>query len=68
MISRRDLEYIENRLSAPAVEALEAYERLAPIDAALSGALMDALQTFTDECRRIRTELSENARRERIGY
>lgn len=53
----RDFDYIEERLIAPCTSALCAYERLKTEGPThLADRLMEAMKTFTDECRAIRAE------------
>ena len=59
-MNARDLEYIQNRLVAPAGPASEAYDRLQEAgEDALAGALMAAMQEFTDACRTVRYALDD---------
>lgn len=72
-MNARDLEYIENRLLAPCVPAIEAHEKLRNHSGRfrhrydLANRLMYAMQEFTNTCRDIRRELveAENDRRVR---
>jgi hypothetical protein len=62
----RDLEYIENRLMAPASELLEAIERLRQVgEGQMAAELMEGLATLTDLCREQRMQLVV---RERGGH
>lgn len=55
----RDLEYIWNRLASPCTDALDAHERLQKVGFSQeAGELMVAIQGFTDDCRRIRQQVS----------
>ena len=57
-MNRRDYDYIEARLLAPADAAMDAHERLADTgQRVLADRLMAAMQAFADECRAIRREL-----------
>jgi hypothetical protein len=59
----RDLEYIENRLLAPATELLEAVERLQQVgESAMAQRLMAGLADLTDLCREERRMLVERMR------
>lgn len=58
-LNGRDIEYVWNRLSSPCMEALDAHARLVERGFGVeAGELMVAMQTFTDECRRIRLQVS----------
>jgi hypothetical protein len=62
-MTSRDLEYIENRLAAPATELLEAIERLGKVgEGAAAARLMDALAQLTDTCREERRMLVHRMR------
>lgn len=54
----RDRDYVENRLVAPCIKALEAHGRLTQAgEHEAARELMEAMQAFTDRCREIRHEL-----------
>lgn len=62
-MTSRDLEYIENRLLAPASELLEAIERLGQVgENATAARLMDGLAQLTDLCREERRMLVHRMR------
>lgn len=61
-MNTRDWEYIESRLLAPCVPAMDAHERLRKyfLDEKLASQadrLMYAMQMFTDVCRDIRVQI-----------
>jgi len=57
-IGLRDEEYIDNRLTAPASDALDAAGRLRQCGQAdLADRVIEAVATLTDTCREIRQEL-----------
>jgi len=59
----RDLEYIQNRLAAPAVELLDAIERLRRVgEPAVADRLMEGAQRLTDLCRTESRLLADNQR------
>jgi len=57
MWTNRDYEYVESRLMAPCVPALDAVERLRMLGRDdLKDELMEACADFTDRCRAIRSK------------
>jgi hypothetical protein len=65
--SLRDIEYIENRLLAPAIECTEAIERLREIgESEIAARLMSELAEFTEKCRAARRDFDDNRRAERV--
>lgn len=62
-LNRRDHEFIENRLLAPAPELMDATERLRSRGHRdLADRVARALRDMTDECRAVRQVLAERAR------
>lgn len=62
-LNRRDVEFIENRLLAPAPELHDAIERLRSRGhRELGDRVAAALQNMTDECRAVRRVLADRAR------
>jgi hypothetical protein len=58
VLGLRDLEYVENRLTAPVTDLLDAIERLRRCGKdEQAERLMRAAQELTDECRAVRHEL-----------
>lgn len=54
----RDTEYISDRLYSPCAGAMEAHGRLTQVgEHEAARKLMEAIKTFTDECREVRLGL-----------
>jgi len=57
-MNMRDFEYIENRLMAPGVDAMDAAERLEATGYPdLAKLVVDAVADLTTKCREVRVEL-----------
>lgn len=68
MLGYRDREFVNNRLSAPAVDVLEAHERIRSEYPVIAAELMAHVQTFTDACREVRQAVEDERQRESRLY